>query len=305
MKRLLHHPCVIRHLRPLKPLYRRLAGRPGARALTTGETADLLAGLGGRAVFLFGFGRSGSTVFCDFLASHPRVVSLGEPLNENAFHSLFRALGRGGATPSAIQAGFYRHVARSVDRNPGMRCVFDLKLESLHVIEGNWREPGPRFQILDALRGSGCPVILLERRDLALRHLSARIAIRRRRFHSFEQGAGAVEPFEIDIAALERQARTMREQMAHVREALAGEPRLLHLCYEDLFTTQGGIAPGVVQAVADLLEVEADGFDPAPSLARIGDDDPGRHVRNRAEFETCRRRLLAELSEDAPSARRG
>lgn len=315
MKRLLHHPRAIRHLRPLKPLYRRLAGRAAPAALTTGEAAGLLARLGGRAVFLFAFGRSGSTVLCDFLGSHRHVVSLGEPLNESAFHSLFRTLGRGpggGASPSAIQAGFYRYVARLVDRNPGMRCVFDLKLESLHVIEGNWRDPGPRFQVFDALAGSGCPVILLERRDLALRHLSAQLAVRRRRFHSFEPDAGAVEPFEIDTAALVGQARAQREQIACVREAFAGAPGFLHLCYEDLFAADGGgtrIAPGVVQAVAELLDVDADGFDPVPSLARLGADDPGRHVRNRAEFEACRRGLLAEISadaaQDASGARRG
>ena len=89
MRKLLYHPAVINRLRPYKPLYNKYFGK-GPRKELYVDPVEALSGLGNRGVFLFSFGRCGTTVFCDFLNTHDQVASLGEVLNEEAFHSYFK-----------------------------------------------------------------------------------------------------------------------------------------------------------------------------------------------------------------------
>ncbi|MGF1445232.1 MAG: hypothetical protein ACFBRM_03425 [Pikeienuella sp.] len=292
MKRLLQNPSVAARLRRFKPLYYRLTGRHGVGPGP--DAAEMLRRLDGRGLFLFSFGRSGTTVFRNFAATHPQIEDFGEVLNEEAFHGVFRRLGGRAVRPSVFRARFYAHLARLVARNPGCICLFDMKFESLHLIEGNWRLPGPDFEILHAVRESGAPAILIERRDAVGRHVSLQLAIRRNRFHSFEIGTEeAPDPFEIDIPALEREIRVIRAQHARVRQIFAGAPRFLDLAYEEMFVrAEDGaqrFSPEIGPALSRLLDIDAR-FDPAPRLERVGATGRGDPVRNRSEVEAVRAR---------------
>lgn len=290
MLNFLHDPKLVARLRPLKPLYHRLTGR---RARAGIAPADCLEALGGRAVFLLSFGRSGTTVFCEFMRSHPDMRVFGEILNEDAFHNVFGRIGGAARRPSVFRARFYRHLKRLVDRNPHKLCLFDLKFESLHLIEGNWRMPGPDFEILQAIRDSAAPAILIERRDGVARHLSLQMAARSQRFHSYQTGNGAAaEPFDIDIAAMDREIDLIRAQHARVREIFAGAPRFLDIAYEEMLvddpaTGKRRFAPEIGTQLAALLGCR-DAFDPAPRLDRVSGSGAPAVIRNMAEVEVYR-----------------
>lgn len=310
MRRLLDHPLVRDVLRRLRPLYdavfrrrKDYSGRPGP--------VERLAAMQGRGVFMFCFGRSGSTVFADFLASHPDVTSFGEVLSEDAYHSYFRWLSRGTLRiwplyPTLLQREFYRFAERLVRRARGQHGLFDLKLESLHLIEGNWRIPGSPFALYDHLRRAGAPVILLTRRDLVARFVSGEVAQRRGAFHSYQGRADAdVEPFAIDLDRLREQVARIEDCHATLRTSFEGYPRFVELAYEDLFAPEGGrFADGLSARMAQLIGVE-DRFDPTPRLQRMSRAGAGYDelITNWDEVEHLRAEVLARG--DAPGPDRG
>jgi hypothetical protein len=302
MRKLLHHPKVIAKLRPLKPFYKRVFGG-GPPNLPAVEPGKILRNLGGRAVFLFSFGRSGTTVFCDLLNSHPDIVSFGELLNQDAFHSYFKVLNSSagrhlGCYPSTMESGFYTYVADLAARSGRRHSIFDMKFESLHLIEGNWRMPGVEFKLFEYLQDSGNPVILLERRDLVARYLSREVAERRNQFHSFQASKGGrLEPFPVDIACLHREVVTVRQQIAWVTERFADYERFLHVAYEDLFepTARGGesqFSVALADRIAGFLGVE-NRFDIAPQLQKVSKTPLQDYVINHDEVEAFRERIAS------------
>ncbi len=301
MKSLIHNPAVLSVLRPLKPVYKRVFG--GAPDFSNMEPPRaLIEKMDGRGVFLFSFARSGTTVFCDFLQSHPKVISYGEVLNENAFHSFFKVLN--GRTlksqhicPTLMQYAFFQYLHDLTQGAPGSRSIFDMKIETLHLIDGNWRMPGTSFDLFDFLLGTNAPVILLERKDLVARFLSGQIAQHSQQFHSFQTDAAAeAKPFSVDIEKLDREARVVREQMRVIREKFSGHGRFLDLTYEDLFekTADGAsrFSPRTVSAVADLLGVE-DAFDATPKLSKLSRPDYRSLITNYEAIEAYRVREQA------------
>ena len=296
MSRLLHSPEIRRRLRPLRPAYDAVFRRTKDLSRSPAP-AERIAAMAGRGVFLFAFGRCGTTVFADYLASHPRVTSFGEVLNEDSYHSFFQAFSRGALRwwafrPSLMQAEFYRFAGKLVARAGGDSCLFDLKIEALHLIEGNWRIPGPEFAIFEALQGSDAPVILLERRDLVARHVSGQIARRRGQYHSYHAGR-EIAPFAIDIDAMEAMNAAIRAQTAHIRARFADHPRFAALTYEDLFEPDGAggrrFAADLGPRMAALLGVE-DRFDPVPRLSKVTGADTAELITNAAAVEAARAR---------------
>ena len=90
----------------------------GAKRCPEPNYAEIIGGMRGRGIFLFSFTRSGTTLFCELLASHPSIRSFGEVLNEQSPHSLFRdfpwrAQWRA-PRPSRIEQEFYAFLARKV-----------------------------------------------------------------------------------------------------------------------------------------------------------------------------------------------
>ena len=280
-KGLLHDPATVDRLRRLRAKAGRWLGR--RREVPPQDRPEaILRELGERAIFMLSFGRSGTTVFGDFLASHPEILKMGEVLNEQTFRSFFRSrrwfLGSG--RPSRLARNFYLFLRDRARANPRARLLFDMKFEMLHLADGNYRDPGYDFSFFDAVLQSGCPVILVERRDHVARYLSLETAVQQERFHSYQSGR-ADRGVTIDIARMERVVAATEAQVARVLERFATYPKFLHLAYEDMFTQDGA---GVV---SDALLGVDNRFDAAPRLERLsgGTADP---ILNRAEVDAWR-----------------
>ena len=279
MRKLLYHPAVINRLRPYKPLYNKYFGK-GPRKELYVDPVEALSGLGNRGVFLFSFGRCGTTVFCDFLNTHDQVASLGEVLNEEAFHSYFKTVNsrRGrklGYFPSAVTNGFYQHMARLGRRDSKTRYIVDMKFEGMHLIEGNWRLPGVSFKLFEHLKSAGSVVVLLERRNLVARHLSHELAGHRNQYHSFQKPAAAFDPFPIDLDMLDREIETIQAQYRHVRKVFSDYDRFVDTCYEDLFEKVGdgpetAFSSSLAERLAALMGITPS-FDMTPQLQKVSD----------------------------------
>ena len=162
-KGLLHDPATIDRLRRLRARFGRLLGR--RREVPPDERPEaILRELGQSAIFMLSFGRSGTTVFGDFLASHPDIVKMGEVLNEQTFRSFYRSRRWffGSGLPSRVAHNFYLFLRDRARANPRARLLFDMKFEMLHLADGNYRDPGFDFSFFDAVLQSDCPVILVE-----------------------------------------------------------------------------------------------------------------------------------------------
>lgn len=302
MIRLLHNPNLRDQLRQLRPLYNAVFRRKRDYSKQP-SPAEWLKQMQGRGVFLLCYGRSGSTVFADYLAAHPDIITFGEVLGEESYYSYFQWLSRGPLwrwplRPTMMEQEFYRFCARLVRGKRGLRCLFDIKIESLHLIEGNWRMPGPDFHLFHHLREAGVPVILLTRRDLVKRFVSGQVAERRGAYHSYHgAAANEVPPFEIDIEAIRNQVAQIEDTHAVIRKIFAGEENFVELAYEDLFVTQEGssdtrFADGLSEKMSALFDVE-DKFDSTPRLQKVsGKDGYAKLITNWDAVEEYRNELL-------------
>ncbi|MCE6958688.1 hypothetical protein LAZ40_06455 [Cereibacter sphaeroides] len=300
MVRLLHNPAVRERLRQMRPLYNAVFRRKrNYDHLPT--PVDWLSSMQGRGVFLLCYGRSGSTVFADFLAAHPGIVTFGEVLGEESYYSYFQWLSRGPLwlwplRPTLMEREFYRFCARLIQRQGGLRGLFDIKIESLHLIEGNWRMPGPDFRLFHHLRDAGVPVILLTRRDLVARYVSGQVAERRGAYHSYHGASGdSVAPFEIDINAIRAQVAQIDATYDTIRRIFASRENFVELAYEDLFVAEGDctrFAPDLPARMAALFGVE-NSFCTTPRLQKVSGEGYGRVITNREAVEAYRAEVLS------------
>lgn len=280
MTSLLHKTAIRERLRKIRPLYNRIFRRKRDYTRLP-SPVDHLRGMQGRGVFILCYGRSGSTVFADFLATHPNVVTFGEVLGEESFYSYFQWLSRSvlwrwPLRPTLMAQEFYRYCARLVAGKPGMRGVFDLKIESLHLIEGNWRMPSPSFAIFEHLKAANVPVILLTRQDLVARYVSGQVAEKRGAYHSYHRAADETDPFEIDLTAIRAQVDQIEATYAKIRAVFTGQDHFLEFSYEDLLTPnpvtgEAQFTDSLCQNICTLLDLD-DQFDRVPRLQKLSKD---------------------------------
>lgn len=302
MVRLLHNPAIRARLRRMRPLYNTLYRRKRDYSARP-EPEEWLRQMDGRGVFLLCYGRSGSTVFADFLAAHPDIVTFGEVLGEETYYSYFQWLSRGvlwfwPLRPTMMEREFYRFCAQLVKRQAGRRCLFDIKIESLHLIEGNWRMPGPDFHLFHHLRTAGTPVILLTRRDLVARYVSGQVAEKRGAYHSYHASAGqGIDAFEIDIGAIRSQVAQIDATHQKIREIFAGHENFVELAYEDLFVPEATsgetrFAQDISAQMARLFGV-ADHFDTTPRLQKVSGMGYADLIKNWEAVEAYRAEIMS------------
>ncbi len=300
MKSVIHSPAFRQRMRKLRPIYNAVfRRRKDLSRLPTPQEA--VRAMEGRGVMLFSFGRCGTTVFSDFLASHPQVVTFGEVLNEDSYYSYFQHLSRRVLRwwtfgPDLMAREFYPFLLRLVRSAPGMRCLFDLKLEGVHLVEGNWRLPVPDYHLFAALKGTDAPVILVIRRDLVARHVSGRIAEARQAYHSYHDARTAkAAPFAIDIERMERENAHIRAQLAHVMAVFADHPAFACVVYEEMFETDPGtgeswFAAELATRMGALLGVDPEGFQRRPQLQRMSGGSETSLVTNADAVQAARAR---------------
>lgn len=300
MKAILHTPAVRQTLRKWRPVYNMIFRRKKDLSRLPAPEESIRQ-MNRHGVFLFSFGRSGTTVFSDFMASHPEVITLGEVLNEESFYSFYqdfnnRSLWWWSLRPTHMARAFYPYLARLVRKNPGMRCMFDLKIEGLHPIEGNWRLPGPEFQIFAEVLKTDAPILLVERRDLVDRYVSGQVAQARQAFHSYHGAEDkVVEPFAIDIDVMEANNAQVRMTVDYMKKRFADHPRFEVVTYEEMFETDPDSGESVFRAelaerMAALLDVPLDGFDRVPQLKKVGGSRAKSLITNMDEVEAARAR---------------
>lgn len=304
MASLLHNPAIRERLRRLRPYYNALFRRQRNYDRLPGPV-DHLRDMNGRGVFLLCYGRSGSTVFADFLGTHPNVMTFGEVLGEESYYSYFQWLSRGvlwfwPLRPTLMAREFYRFCAARVRLQKGMHCLFDIKIESLHLIEGNWRMPGPDFHLFHHLRAADVPVILLTRKDLVARFVSGQVAERRGAYHSYHGSSGKdVDPFAIDLDTIKAQVDQIEATYATIRNVFDGHDRFVELSYEDMFVPDGDsgntrFADGLSAQMATCLGVD-DRFDSVPRLQKVsGGQGYQDTITNWAEIDAYRQTLLSK-----------
>lgn len=288
-------------LRQLRPLYNAVFRRKKDYSQHP-SPEQWLSRMEGRGVFLLCYGRSGSTVFADYLAAHPDIVTFGEVLGEESYYSYFQWLSRGvlrfwPLRPTQMEQEFYRFCAKLVTKKAPKRCLFDIKIESLHLIEGNWRMPGPDFHLFHHLRAANVPVILLTRRDLVARFVSGQVAERRGAYHSYHGAeANQVDPFEIDLDHIKSQVAQIDATHDKIRSVFDGQKNFVELAYEDLFVPEGvsgatKFAPGLSAQMAELFGV-ADQFDSTPRLQKVSGQGYGEVITNWDAVEAYRAEVL-------------
>jgi len=299
MANLLHIPAVRERLRRARPVYNVLFRRKKNYDRLP-SPKDYLQEMKGRGVFLLCFGRSGSTVFADYLASHPSILTFGEILGEDSYYSYFQWLSRHylwfwPLRPTMMAREFYRFCAHLVRKHPERRCLFDIKIESLHLIEGNWRLPGPDFAFLHNLRATNTPVILLTRKDLIARYISGQVAERRGSYHSYQTSTIKPAPFKVDLETIQAQVTQINATYTYIRRFFADHPCFVELAYEDLFTSDGtSFARDLGTRMAALLKVPNQ-FDHSPKLKKIS-STKGYYdmLLNYTEVETYRNEILGQ-----------
>lgn len=284
---------------------RRVRDTRAVKALLTRRTSDEHVDLTG-AVVVVSFGRSGTTVFSEFLRTHPAIETRGEVLNEYAYHSFFRSREglRARLTPglaSSIQTGVIDHMHRITRHASPGRVVFDLKFESLHLADGNWRLPGPRFSIIDRSIAAGAAVVMVVRRSQLDRSASVNRASGSGRFHSFQSAGEEVRSVVID----EREFRYSLEQVyrthEYVRRRYGSSPRFLEIEFESFFEPAGSDQPGwfteeLAQDLSSLLDID-DLFVRRPRLERVsatGHDDVVHDYERLAAVEADIRRRIGD-----------
>jgi hypothetical protein len=229
------------------------------------------------------------------------VITLGEVLNEESFYSFYqdfnnRSLWFWSLRPTHMAHAFYDYMARMVKKNPGMRCLFDLKVEGLHLIEGNWRLPGPEFRIFAEVLKTDAPIILVERRDLVDRYVSGQVAEARQAYHSYHGAQDkTVQPFAIDIEAMEANNAQVRMTVAYMKQRFAGHPRFEVVTYEEMFETDAETGNSVfrgalAERMATLLDVPVEGFDRVPQLQKVSGSRTKSLILNMDEVEAARAR---------------
>ena len=299
MKKLIHSVEIRQKLRKWRPLYNKIFRR--TKDLSRMPTPEAyINSMDRRGILMFSYGRCGTRVFADLMSTHPQILTLGEVLNEDSFYSFFqdfssRTLRWWALRPNMMERCFYEYMARMVRRNPGVNCLFDLKIEGLHLIEGNWRTPDYHFKIFDAALKTDAPVILVQRNDLVGRHLSGQIAAARQAYHSYHDVSKSVAPFKIDVERMERHNAVIRESIDYIKQRFANHPRFEVVTYEEMFekdpqTGKNRFRRELAERMARLLDVPEEGFDLEPKLQKMVDGGEKTLVLNIDEVEDARAR---------------
>lgn len=194
-----------------------------------------------RRFFIFGDGRTGSTLLVDLLDSSPAFQCDGEILNRWYWK------------PRSVIATHLRHATTP---------VYGFKLLSYQV-DLVQSFPQPR-RFLQWLISSGFRMIYLERENL-LRHALSQINARHRCFHERGNGGGGSRPLHVERDELFWWLEKMPIRKARDRRTVAGLD-YVDLVYErDL--EDAAQWSTTIQRICDTLSVPA--FEPATTLNKV------------------------------------
>jgi hypothetical protein len=245
-------------------------------------------------IVLLGGVRSGTTVFRQFLATHPRLVNCGEIFNSShrggfyAFLSNICLTDKRAIIPENQEKAFEDYLADCCSRSTGKTPIIDIKYEHLRLLHRPWEPPFASPLLLDFIRRKRLFVINLRRNpvDAVISNFSA---IHRGVYHLSTADAALTgsATLSIDPKAFLKQIRQRIKTTRFISNFFSSYKKYLQLDYEELFDKSSGQAafsPLVSNKMSASLSIE-NNFDHRPKLQKVIDVPREALVKNYAELE--------------------
>jgi hypothetical protein len=241
--------------------------------------------------FVIGRQRSGTTVFRHMLATHPRVMDLGEIFNEGHPRSYWRFLktqlreDKDAFYPSKSVHYFLKYLDSLKSENEQKLLVMDVKYDLANSIGTVWRDMNSLPKIFFMMRQNGWTVLDIHRTDLFELIISNFVAMGTAIYHRdlLEEPVGPRPKTYVNTTKLFEEMEGTRLSYERLARHFAGYPRYMKIVYEEMFVQDESLfSPTVVEQVSNLLHLD-NLFDVRPKLRRLLSDDVFSYIENATE----------------------
>ncbi|TPK60448.1 hypothetical protein FJ930_28645 [Mesorhizobium sp. B2-4-15] len=131
--------------------------------------------------------------------------------------------------------------------------LIDVKFNSWGEIRMPWTYMHQEPFFLSQLKWMSARFIFIWRQDLVGQVLSDRISDKLGKWHNLVPD-DAIEPFNLDVNKLAARAKLLCQSEQYFYNNLSSYPESLILCYENMFTAQGGLEGDASAAVRALVD---------------------------------------------------
>lgn len=238
--------------------------------------------------------RSGTTVFRQFLATHPKLTNCGEILNSShrgGFYSFLSNLCVTNAQailPENLEKAFKSYLVDCCSRCGENMPIIDIKYEHLRLIHRPWEPPFATPLLLDFIKEKKLFVINLRRNPVDA-VFSNFLAIHRGVYHVSTAHAPleSSATLSIDPKAFFHQIRQRIKATRFISNAFLSYKKYLQLDYDDLFDKSSGqpvFSSQVSDKISRSIGIE-NNFDHKPRLKKIIDVPRESLIRNYADLK--------------------
>jgi LPS sulfotransferase NodH len=249
--------------------------------------------------FVIGLPRSGTTVFKQLLATHPRIVNFGEIFNEKNGRSYWAYLtGRIPRDPDVLLPSrsvgtfldYISHLrARCTKNHPGACImVLDVKYSQSHFVYDAWRDDLSALpKIFFLIKQQGWKAIDIRRDDMLALVVSNLVAMETKVYHStgLPEGREHRPKVRLDVSAVQTAIETKQESYRRVHRHFRGYAGYLNILYEAMFVDQAGtrFTDALARQLSEFLGVP-DHFDRMPRLRKLLTGDTYSYIENAEEI---------------------
>lgn len=206
--------------------------------------------------------RSGTGALGSTLDQHPQLHYLGEIFHpgdkgreNNFFTHLLHRVSKNPETAlpdrNAENLEAFLEAVCNSDAHP----IIDVKYNSLHHLNGEWRSPYSRPWLLDHARVQGSPIIQLTRRNALEVFVSGRLAEANKIWHARPQDDLAKRTTYVDIPALLHFLHNCTKEDALIADWLKGHKPLVTLDYAEMFDGSGQLRETLAEEIATVFGV--------------------------------------------------
>jgi hypothetical protein len=248
-----------------------------------------------KTVVLLGGVRSGTTVFREFLATHPKLINCGEIFNSNHRDGFFPFLSSLCLTntqaiiPENQESEFEDYLISRCTQCGENAPIVDIKYEHLRLLHRPWETPFATPLLLEFIKQKQLSVIHLRRNPVDA-VISNFVAIHRGIYHKSSANSAATESpgtLTIDPRAFAQQIRQRIKVTRFISKFFVSYEKCLQLDYEDLFDLSSGQAvfsARISDKISDKLAIENE-FDRHPKLQKVIDVPRESLISNYTELD--------------------